>query len=149
MNAHRPLPLTRQDKAIALLLAALSLVGAAVEIWRGLDLGLEAMRALTSLALVAIGLAGAYGSLKGRRGGALLGNLFFLAQIPHFESPELVFSPALEPTLVVSAVYAGSGLIGVNLIATGMFVWSSIRMASANSPFREVLPRPGSSRAQP
>ena len=134
--------LTRQDKIIAALLVSLSVVGAAADIFQGIEHGFATMRILTSTILIGIGLAGAYGSIKGRRSGALLGNLFFLVQIPQFESPDFVLDLSLEPMFVVSAVSANSGLLGVNLIAAATFLWSSIRMASSGSPFREVLPRP-------
>lgn len=115
--------LTRQDKVIASIQTAHSLIGLAWVYSSYVNISSTTTFLCTNIALVALGIISAVGSLQRQSWGIYGGLLFFAIQLFHVVSPLLQFSFTLGFNLIVSAGF-GSAQIGLNVFALTMFVWS-------------------------
>ena len=115
--------LTRQDKVIAGIQTVHSLIGLAWVYSTFVNTSSTTTFLCTNIALVALGIISAVGSLQRQSWGIYGGLLFFAIQLFHVVSPLLQFSFTLDLNFIVSAGF-GSAQIGLNVFALTMFVWS-------------------------
>ena len=130
-------PLNRQDKIIAGIQLARSLLGA---LWLGFTasgMSYPWTFLFPNLALVALGIAAAIGSLRQRRWGILGGLLFFALQLIQVSHPPFGFSFTLGLNVSIGGDW-GATYVSVNLLALIMFLWSwrraHVRLARQDSP---------------
>ena len=129
---------TIQDKLIASILIAHSLLGSLWTYSASEQLGFPPGFLASNLALSAAGLAAGIGYWNRRRWAAILGILFLAVQLFHIVTPTFQFSFTLGLNLNIDLGWIESGVLGINLFALVMLLWLSHRAIGTVSSAKPI-----------
>jgi hypothetical protein len=120
---------SRQDKTIAGILFAHSLLGGAWVLWTAAKLGFPLNFLVANLGLTGIGLFAAIGWSWRRRWAQILAAVFYAMQVPYVRTATVKFSFTLGLSAIVSFGWINGGAFGLNVFDLPMLLWVIYRFS--------------------